>query len=221
MAYGATLFCEKLKGNNNELLKEFNYFDSTQHSYGIEVENGEMEIILKRGINYPANETRYFHNYFDDQITFDIKIYEGENKYCKDNHFLGKFTLEDLPKMKRGELICAVNFRIDINQMMIVTASIGNDNTKGISITRDKENKSKVNLLNIEQLSINSTDKEKKMKTSIMEYSKNYNKLNNDDEKYTLIKNYIDTIISYLSFLFETIGDFESEKFFFFRRTFI
>ena len=216
VAYGATLFCEKLKGNNNELLEKFNYFDSTQHSYGIEVENGEMEIILKRGINYPANVTRYFHNYFDDQITFDIKIYEGENKYCKDNHFLGKFTLENLPKMKSGELICTVNFRIDINQMMKVTASIGNDNKKGISITRDKENKSKVNLLNIEQLSINSTDKEKKMKTSIIEYSKSYNKLNNDDEKYTLLKNYNDTIISYLSFLLETIGDFESEKFFFF-----
>ena len=51
VAYGVTLFCEKLIRNNNEFLKDFDYLDATQHSYGIEVENGIMEILIPRGIN--------------------------------------------------------------------------------------------------------------------------------------------------------------------------
>ena len=146
VAYGATLFCEKLVRSNNELLKNFDYIDSTQHSYGIEVENGMMEIILPRGSKYPTSVTKYFHNYYDDQITFDIKVYEGENEYCKDNEFLGKFSLKNLPKMKKGELICSVVFGIDINQILKVNGYIAvNGERNGIIITNDNqfENKKK------------------------------------------------------------------------------
>ena len=66
--------------NNNESLKDFEYFDCTQHSYGIEIETGDIEVILPKGSKYPSSVTKYIHNTYTNQTTFDIKVYEGEMK---------------------------------------------------------------------------------------------------------------------------------------------
>ena len=216
VAYGNTLFCEKLVRSDNELLKEFDYFDSTQHSYGIEVENGLMEIILPKGSKYPTRVTKYFHNYYDNQITFDIKVYEGENKLCRDNEFLAKFTLENLPKMERGKLICTVDFAIDINQIIKVNAYIGiNGEKKGIIITNDIPiiNKKKIIFEDINKIETDLNDQEKKLNLNINDLIKSFNNLINDKDKYTLIKNYNKAIIEYLEFLENKCYDIESEKF--------
>ena len=218
VAYGATLFGEKLVRSNNELLKNFEYIDSTQHSYGIEVENGLMEIILPRGSKYPTSVTRYFHNYYDDQISFDIKVYEGENKYCKDNELLGKFTLKNLPKMKKGELICEVKFGIDINQILKINASVAvNGEKNGIIIANDdqfKDNK-KIIFEDINNIEIDLNEVQKKLKLNIIDITKSFNNINNEDDKFKLILNYNKAIIEYLTFLEEKCYDIESENYLF------
>ena len=218
VAYGATLFGEKLVRSNNELLKNFEYIDSTQHSYGIEVENGLMEIILPRGSKYPTSVTRYFHNYYDDQISFDIKVYEGENKYCKDNELLGKFTLKNLPKMKKGELICEVKFGIDINQILKINASVAvNGEKNGIIIANDdqfKDNK-KIIFEDINNIEIDLNEIQKKLKLNIIDITKSFNNINNEDDKFKLILNYNKAIIEYLTFLEEKCYDIESENYLF------
>ena len=215
VAYGAALFCEKLVRNNNEFLKDFDYFDATQHSYGIEIEDGIMEILIPRGSKYPMSVTKFYHNYYNDQISFDIKVYEGENKYCKDNKFLAKFTLENLPKMKKGELICEVKFSINIDQIIKVDAYVGNDISRGIIISNDNPftHRKKVTLIDIDPIDTNLNEKEKKFKSNIIEYMKNINEMSNDEEKYILIKNYNNAIIEYMVFLSDKFSDFESEKY--------
>ena len=97
-----------------------------------------MEVFLKRGSNYPSSVTKYFHNYFDNQISIDINVYEGEDELCKNNQFLAKFTLENIPKKKMGELIITVKFGIDTNQILKVSAFVAENNTKkAISIISD------------------------------------------------------------------------------------
>jgi len=215
VAYGATIICAKKVKSNNTLLKNFNYFDSTQHSYGIEIEDGEMQIILPKGSTYPITVSQYFHNYYDNQISFEIKVYEGEDKYCKNNHYLGKFILNNLPKMKKGELICKVNFTINMNQILKINGYVGNDIKNGIIITNDNlyENGKKITPADIKTIETNCNEKEKQLRANISEYSQNFDKMKTDDEKYTLIKNYNESIIAYLTILEEQYCDIESEKF--------
>ena len=217
VAYGAALCCEKLMRSNNELLKNFNYIDSIQHSYGIEVENGKMEILLPRGSTYPSSKSKFFHNFYDYQKSIDIKVYEGENKSCTKNQLLGKFTLENIPIKKKGELIIRVNLGIDINQIIKVSAYIGeNESTNGISIFSDNpftNKKKKIIVENLNKIEIDPDGKEKKLRSSMVEYSKMFTKMNNDEDKYKIIKNYKTTLIEYLTFLQENCFDIESDKY--------
>ena len=216
VAQGAALCCEKLVRSNNELLQNFDYIDSTQHSYGIEVEDGKMEIFLKRGSNYPSSVTKYFHNYYDYQISIDIKVYEGEDELCKNNQLLAKFTLENIPQKKMGELIVTVKFGIDINQILKVSAYVAENNTrKAISITSDNPytNEKKIILEDLNTIEIDLEGKEKKLKQNMAEYSENFIKADNDDNKYKIINNYIKILIEYLTFLQEKCFDIESNKY--------
>ena len=218
VAYGATLFCEKLIRNNNESLKDFDYFDCTQHSYGIETEDGDFEIILPRGSKYPSCVTKYFHNTYNNQTSFVIKVYEGEMKKCKNNKLLATFTIEGIPKMKKGELICTVNIGIDTNQTIYVNAHVGEkDIKKGIKISNDNrfENMKVVKIENVENIidygEINK--KRVKYKNNIIDYYKSFQEAKNEADKFTLIKNYNTAIFDYLIFLEEKCFDIESEEY--------
>ena len=216
MAYGAALCCEKLVGSNNKLLKNFNYIDSTQHSYGIEVEDGIMEFLLPRGSNYPSSITKFYHNYDDYQSSFEIKIYEGENKLCRKNKLLGKFTLKNIPKKKKEELIMTVTFGIDINQILKVSAYVAENNTKnGINITNDNPylNKKKITFQDLDTIEFDLDGKEKKLKSNMEKYSKRFSEMNDDKNKYQIIQNYNATLIEYLTFLQEKLYDIESNKY--------
>jgi len=216
VAYGAALCCEKLVRSNNELLNNFDYIDSIQHSYGIEVEEGEMEFLLQRGSNYPSSVTKYFHNYEDNSTSIEIKVYEGENKLCKNNQLLGKFTLKNLPKKKKGELIITVTFGIDINQILKVNAYVAENNTKnGINIINNNRylNKKKITFADLNTIEIDLEGKEKKLKLDMEEYSNKFSKMNDENSKYKIIKNYNSTLIEYLTFLQEKCFDIESNKY--------
>ena len=103
--YGAIIISETERKKIGEFWEDFDYLDSIQHSYGIEVENGKVEFILRRGSKYPTNNTKYYFTYSDYQTNFRIKIYEGENDKVKDNEFLDEFILNGIPKKKKGSLI--------------------------------------------------------------------------------------------------------------------
>mgnify|MGYP003571320598 CR=1 FL=1 len=175
-----------------------------------------MEIFLQRGSNYPSSVTKYFHNYFDYQISIDINVYEGEDELCQNNQFLGKFTLENIPRKKKGELIVTVKFGIDMNQMLIVSAYIAENNTKKeITITNDNPytNEKKIIFNDLNTIETDIDGKEKKLKSNMAEYSESFIKTNDDEIKYKIIKNYTKILIEYLTFLQEKCFDIESNKF--------
>ena len=219
VAFGATIFCEKKVRSNNELLKNFNYIDCTQHSYGVEVEDGKMEILIPKGSKYPISNEKYYHNSQNYQKDFLIKVYEGENKFCKDNKFLDKFTLENIPRLKKGELICVVNFSIDINQILKVTAYVADNKVKnGIIIKCDNPytKKERLNLKDSITFLFELNDYEKKLKNNLIDYSNSFKMVNNDNDKYSLIKNFNSELIKYLNFLEEKCYDIASDKYIYF-----
>ena len=81
----------------------------------------------------------------DYQTHVFIQVFEGENKYVKDNYPLGTFKLTNLPSKKAGEVKIDVTFELDENSILTVTAvdrdNLSNNNS--IVIINDKGGLSK------------------------------------------------------------------------------
>ena len=215
VAYGACIHGEIKRRRDEDFWKDFDYIDKTGHSLGIEIEDGTVFVIIPKGSRYPKSNWHFFHTIYDDQYTFDIKVYEGEGKYAYENELIGEFTLEGIPKKPKGQVILKVTIRIENNQTIKVTAYVNDDNNvkKNLTIHRHKKYQ-KQNLDENLIFSINEANKdEKQLQNIISEYSRNFNKQKTDQDKYELIKKYNIAIINYLNFLEKNYNDTSSEKY--------
>lgn len=52
----------------------------------------------------------------------NVAIYEGERPLVKDNHYLGRFDLTDIPAMPKGKPEIEVTFDIDDDGILSVEA---------------------------------------------------------------------------------------------------
>ena len=58
----------------------------------------------------------------DDQETVTVRVYQGESRKSGENEFLGDFTLSGLRKAPAGDVSIAVQFEIDTDGILNVTA---------------------------------------------------------------------------------------------------
>ena len=134
IAYGATLMAAKILIKKDDNLANFNLMDITPLSLGINVKNNSkdpeikkeghvMSVLIKRGSKIPLFNVKTYETSYDYQTDVDILIFEGEKKYTKYNHVLGKAELRNLPKKKRGEVKVNVKFNVDVNGILTVTAT--------------------------------------------------------------------------------------------------
>ena len=131
IAYGATLYAEKLLYNNHlENIQNFYILDIIPFSLGIgipcqnkeNIEGDEMEIIFKRGTPIPLINKKGFYTTYDNQTSFHIEIYEGEKKYVKYNHLIKKISMVGLTPKPKGKIKISVEFKVDINGILYVKA---------------------------------------------------------------------------------------------------
>ena len=203
VAYGATIFGESDLRKTGDFWGDFEYLDSIQHSYGIELDDGKMKIILPRGSKYPTHNTEFFFTSTNNQSNFEIKIYEGENEYAKDNEFLDEFIISGFPKKKKGEVCLAVTLEIDDNQILNVTGYVGEGDIKKKVIVKRKRKQYVINTLLSSNISTEESKREKQVKEEIVAYSKRFMKANNDKEKLLLINKYNEAVIFMLKILEE------------------
>ena len=166
-----------------------------------------METIIKRGSYLPFKAMRKYTPVVDFQPSVLIKVYEGESKYVNDNYFLGKFTLDNIPKKKADDIHIDIIFDLDENSILTVTGVIKeNNSSNSIKIKNDKGGLSKNEIL----LAQKRQTKEKFGKNikTLMENEKNYKKLINNYSK--LIKNEtkIPLLLNYQNELKECIEKF-------------
>jgi len=97
----------------DEKLDKIILLDLIPFSLGIEKEKGEMEVVVQKNSTIPCKKTINFPTYEDNQKEIIIKLYEGENKFVKDNNLIGTIKLEDLPPKPKGQIDIEITLGID------------------------------------------------------------------------------------------------------------
>ena len=104
-------------GNREMLL-----LDVTPLSLGIETMGGVMSKIILRNSTIPATGSEMFTTGVDNQTAVDIHVLQGERELVADNRSLARFRLRGIPPMPAGLPRVQVQFQIDANGILSVTA---------------------------------------------------------------------------------------------------
>ncbi|KAJ8924977.1 hypothetical protein NQ315_001142 [Exocentrus adspersus] len=130
VAAGASIHAAFLLGDCQDLEK-FKVTEVTPMSLGISTAGNLMNVFLAKNSALPARNSKDMCTVFNDQSGVGIPIYEGERKNTMHNNKLGEFTLTNLPKERAGDVIVSVNFDLNQDGILNVTAtekSTGNNN---------------------------------------------------------------------------------------------
>ena len=101
-------------------------------SLGVETKGGLFEKIIEKNTSIPADNSKVFTTADDGQESVQIRVFQGEREIAEDNELLDEFTLSDIPPAKRGVPEIEVEFSIDVNGIVSVSAvdkSSGNEKT--------------------------------------------------------------------------------------------
>ena len=118
VALGAAVQADILMTGNREML----LLDVTPLSLGIETMGGVMSKIIMRNSTIPATGSEMFTTFVDNQTAVDIHVLQGERELVDDNRSLARFKLRGIPAMPAGLPRVQVQFQIDANGILSVTA---------------------------------------------------------------------------------------------------
>ncbi|TQE07147.1 hypothetical protein C1H46_007200 [Malus baccata] len=122
VAYGAAVQAAVLSGNESGQLQDYSLLDVTPLSLGVETAEEycktSMCVVIPRNSSTPIKRNTTLVTWFDNQVSIDFPIYEGESTNTKNNNLLGQFTINSIPPAPKGTAEFDVCFSIDANGIL-------------------------------------------------------------------------------------------------------
>jgi molecular chaperone DnaK len=131
VAIGAAIQGAALGGEVEEVL----LLDVTPLSLGVETGGGVFYKLIERNTTIPTHKSEVFTTSVDNQPFVPIHVLQGEREMAADNKSLAKFELTDIPPAPRGLPQVQVNFDIDAEGILHVSAKdLGTGREKAINV---------------------------------------------------------------------------------------
>ncbi|MDP6693783.1 MAG: Hsp70 family protein, partial [Phycisphaerales bacterium] len=119
VAVGAAIQGGVLTGDVKDVL----LLDVTPLSLGVETLGSVMTSLIERNTTIPTSKKETFSTAADSQTSVTIHVLQGEREFAADNRSLGRFDLTDIPPAPRGTPQIEVEFAIDANGILAVSAT--------------------------------------------------------------------------------------------------
>ena len=142
VAYGAAIEAALIMGRFEE---DVSLLDVCPFSLGISIHNDKendingrlMKKIIKKGTKLPYKTKIIVNPAHNNPDSINIEVYEGENKYVKDNYPLGSFRLSHIPDKKKEDIDINVIFELDEDSILTVSAEIEENNCKNSMVIKN------------------------------------------------------------------------------------
>lgn len=118
VAVGAAIQAGVLGGDVKDVL----LLDVTPLSLGIETMGGVMTKLIDKNTTIPTNASQVFSTAEDNQTAVTVHVLQGEREMITGNKSLGRFDLANILPASRGVPQIEVNFDIDANGILNVSA---------------------------------------------------------------------------------------------------